>query len=100
MEFLINGLHLPNDRWVIQEVNSNLGICKLSCNSSWEIAIFYSIIITPDHHWTLVVHGRQVDQTKCSVLANIPKQLSVQTLQSLLSLLDTCNVLAIQKKIS
>ena len=94
MKFLINGLHLPNDRWVIQEVNSNLGICKLSCNSSREIAILYSIIITPDHHWTLVVHGRQVDQTKCSVLANIPKQLSVQTLQSLLSLLDTCNICA------
>jgi len=94
MKSLISELRLPNAQWAIQMVNSNLGMCKLSCVSSQEIAVIHSVVITPTCHWTLVVRGRHIDQSKCSLLKSIPIQLSIQTLQSMLSLLDACNICA------
>lgn len=52
MKLLTNGVHLPNERWVIQLLNSDLGICKLSCNMSQTFFVVYSIIVAPDHQWT------------------------------------------------
>lgn len=92
MKLLTNGLCLPNERWVIQELETDLGICKLSCNLSQTLVVVYSIVVIPDRHWTLKVHGSQVDLSQCSALSDVPMQLSTETLQSLLSLLDTCSI--------
>ena len=87
-------LNLPNEKWVIQVLNLDLCLCKLSCNLSQTLIIPYSVVVMPDHHWTLKVHGHQVDLSQCSVLSDYPMQLCKETLQSLLSLLDTCNICA------
>lgn len=94
MKLLTDKLKLPSERWVIQVLNSNLCLCKLSCNLSQTLVIPYSVVVTPDHHWTLKVHGHQVIIHQCSVLSGVPMELCKETLQSLLSLLDTCNVCA------
>ena len=94
VHLLTTGLQLPSERWVIQALDSDLGICKLSCNSSQTFVVLYNVIIKPDHSWTLKVYGRQVDRSRCSALSEIPIQLSMETLQSLLALLDTCNICA------
>jgi len=48
----------------------------------------------PDHHWTLKVHGSRVKISQCSELSDYPMQLDKETLQSLLTQLDTCNICA------
>ena len=46
-------LHLPSKQWVIQTLNSNLAICKLSCTSSQALRVLYSVTVMPDYGiWT------------------------------------------------
>ena len=94
MTALTDTLHLPGKRWVIQTLNSNLAICKLSCTSSQALRVLYSVTVMPDYGWTLAVYGRQVDPNQFSLLCDVPMQLTSETLQSMLSLLHECNICA------
>ena len=94
MKLLTDELNLPNEKWVVQVLNSDLCLCKLSCNLSQTLIIPYSVVVMPDYHWTLKVHGSRVNISQCSVLSDYPTQLDKETLQPLLSLLDTCNICA------
>ena len=92
-ESLVNQLHLPNKQWIAQVISSeSLGICKLSSNSVKSITVTFCVAITPDYHWTLTAYGKVVDRAGCYALQNIPEQLSMDQLQCLLSVLDTCTV--------
>ena len=77
---------------VIQTLNSNLAIYKLSCTSSQALRVLYSVTVMPDYGWTLTVYGRQVDPNQCSLLCDVPMQLTSETLQSMLLLLHECNI--------
>ena len=94
MTALTDTLHLPSKRWVIQTLNSNLAICKLSCTSSQALRVLYSVTVMPDYGWILTVYGRQVDPNQCSLLCDVPMQLTSETLQSMLLLLHECNICA------
>ena len=69
-------------------------LCKLSCTSSQALRVLYSVTVMPDYGWTLTVYGRQVDPNQCSLLCDVPMQLTSETLQSMLLLLHECNVCA------
>ena len=48
----------------------------------------------PHYGWILTVYGRQVDPNQCSLLCDVPMQLTSETLQSMLLLLHECNICA------
>ena len=48
----------------------------------------------PDYGWTLTVYGRQVDPNQCSLLCDVPMQMTSETLQSMWLLLRECNICA------
>ena len=54
--------------------------------------VTHSLTISNDLSWTAVVHGHQVNSTKCVPLSDVPNRLNSESLKILVEKLDSCRV--------
>ena len=70
---------------------SNIVLVKIKDISSNSPIITHSITVYSDLTWNLIVHGHQVSST-CSCLSSIPVVLNMESLSSLISVINHASV--------
>ena len=94
MRALRLGLHLPS-KWVVQSTPNALIACKLQHNTSQKVIVTHSITIKTDLSWSVQVHGKHINKTKCSALQSFPNNINTKlAANALLAQVDGLNVCA------
>ena len=75
--------------------SDEIQLCKLLCTSdtsSEPMKISHSIMINSDMTWNVYVHGNKVLCRRNTPLSQFPDRLSAESLQSLISIVDSASV--------
>ena len=96
LEAIQKGMSLPC-HWVRQFVTpfNKLHVCKLNCtpsSSKQPLAVTHCLTIQSDLTWSLFVHNQPVTPENCPLVANIPAQVTAETMAMLIKLSDQLNV--------
>ena len=93
IETLTSSLQLPS-QWISNISSESLHLCKLKFpqieSDSAACIVTHSLTISEDLSWTALVHGHQVNSTKCTPLSDVPHQLNSESLKVLVAKLDSC----------
>ena len=94
MRALRLGLRLPS-KWVVQSTPNALIACKLQHNTSQKVIVTHSITIKTDLSWSVQVHGKHINKTKCSAFQSFPNNINTKlAANALLAQVDGLNVCA------
>ena len=98
---LVKDLHksikLPGQSWSDQSPSpvTSIKLCKISSEASSSeqpLIVTHCLSVSSNLQWSVSVHDHEVKQSNCPALASVSKELTPQSLECLLTLVDSLNI--------
>ena len=97
VEDLHKSIKLPGQSWSDQSPSpvTSIKLCKISSEASSSgqpLIVTHCLSVSSNLQWSVSVHDHEVKQSNCPALASVSKELTPQSLECLLTLVDSLNI--------